>query len=218
MPIKLYSNPTSQKPDKATLHKFKRIAALRQDLERCDAFQILHHPRRHANKLIREGIKEEPIYRSASSAAWEFAELKRQYIEIVTDMCEKVNEEKLKEMASKLPDSPSAREYSKQRVLYQELVPTVSRFEALLEADAAQERPVLNSRDRGAIRDVLREHLKTQGRYGRIRLTLIFAMVSLAVWGYYSLPTQWRLGSHERSSSERTGDFSELHTRDEDVE
>ena len=98
---------------------------------------------------------------------------------------------------------------------YHELVPIVSQFEALLEADAAQERPVLNSKERRAVRDNLREHLKRQRGSGKIRLTLIFALV---VWGYYSWPAEWRLGSHEDSAPARNGDLAELHRWDEDVE
>ena len=109
VPIKFYSSPTSQKPDEVILHKFKRIAALRQDLERCDGFQFLHNTWQHTDKLRREANKGKSIFKDksiptlASSIAWEFVVLEREYIKIVMEMCEKVNGEKLKEMNSQQP-------------------------------------------------------------------------------------------------------------------
>lgn len=184
---------------------------------------MLHNPRQHANKLRREGIGDEPIYTRVSSAAWECIELEKEYTRIVTEMCEEVNRGNLKELDSKLSDAPGGlrsnfRGYSKECVLYHELLPIVSRLEVLLDADAAQERPVLNSKERGAVRDVLREHLRSRRQAGRILLMLILAMISLAGWGYYSWSAEWGLGPHNKSSPARKGDFSELHRCGEDVE
>lgn len=94
-----------------------------------------------------------------------------------------------------------------------------SRFETLLEADAAQKRPLLNSQERTAVRDVLKEFSEHERWSGKV---LLSAMVALTIWGYYSWPVKWHLGLPERSSpertDERTDDFSELHTRNEGVE
>ena len=68
-------------------------------------------------------------------------------------MCQKESKEEMKEMWAKISDA--ARTMKEEPVLDHEPKPILSRFETLLEADAAQKRPFLNSQERTAVRDVL---------------------------------------------------------------
>ena len=222
--MKFYSTPASQRPDKAIFYNLKRIAALRQDLERFDGVDLLYHQVRYvakyAAKKHREGIDAKDIWTNTKKAV----DLESQYREIVSEMCQKEDVEKRKAIAAELgDDNPKLKaallwDHSKLLLFYYELLPIISRFEALLEADAAQQRPLLNSQERSAVRDVLKEYLKSERRSRRKGLILTFAIISLTGWGYYHWSVKWHWGSHGRSSPGRKGDFSELHKPDEYVE
>lgn len=222
VPMKFYSTPASQRPDQAILYNFKRIAALRQDLERLDGVDLLYHQVRYvanyAAKKHREGIDVKDIWINTRKAV----DLESQYRKIVSEMCEKEDIEKRKAIAELGDDTSKMkaallRHHSKLLLFYHELLPIILRFEALLEADAAQQRRLLNSKERRAVRDVLKEYLKSERRSERKGLILTFALISLTGWGYYHWPVKWHWSSHGRSSPGREGDFSELHQRDEDV-
>ena len=134
-------------------------------------------------------------------------------------ICKKENEEEMKELRAKISDAArTVKEEEEEPVLEYGLRRVFSRFETLLEADAARKRPLLSSQERAPVRKVLKEFSEQERRSGRVFLILLFGMVSLTVWGYYSWPAKWRLGLPERSSPERKDDFSEFHKWDEDVE
>ena len=62
----------------------------------------------------------------------------------------------------------------------------VSRFEALLEADAALQRPMLNSQERGTVRDVLREYLESQRRSDRFQWGCVLVTVYVLFWVHHT--------------------------------
>lgn len=101
VPIKFYSNPASQKPDEAMLHKFKRIAALRQDLERCNWFKIYNNPKGYAGKVCHEGNRHKKIYTDAR----EVFELMCEYNKAVFEMRQNEYEEERNEIWAKISDA-----------------------------------------------------------------------------------------------------------------
>ena len=162
--------------------------------------------------MDREGVS----FKNSLINTWKGLQLDMEHSDILSEMCEVEHRKKMKRMeADTLPELK--RVSQELPMLYHDLVQVVSRFEALLEADAAQQRPLLNSQERGAIKDALKEYLGSQRWSARIRLAWALAICSLMVWGSHWY-TKWVWTLRKRSVSGREGDSSELHIWDDDVE
>ena len=146
-----------------------------------------------------------------------------EYHDIVSEMCKteyrKKQKEKEKELEGEMgSDTPPWLKnlicgHPDHSLMYNELVPIVSQFETLLEADAAQQRPSLNGQERQAIKDVLKEHLDRHRRASRQATAVIQVFVSLIAGELY-----WLHDWFERHPREGERDFKELHAGDDDVE
>ncbi len=223
LPSKYYSHSAGQKPDSATLHKFKRVLALRQEFERCDGVDMLHNQNRYARKLVHQGFSPKNVVPTLWQAVWKAAKVYSEYHEMVSEMCKtehrKKQKEKEIELESKMgPDTPPWLKnllcgHPDHSLLYSELVPIVSHFESLLEVDAVQQRPSLNGQEREAVKDVLKEHLDRHRRNSRLDTALFLLFASLCVGVYY-----WLDDWVERHSRGRERDFKELHAWDDNVE
>ena len=219
LPGRYYSYPAGQKPDSATLHKFKRVLALRRKFELCDGVDILHNQHRYVMKLINQGFTPRNVVPTLSQAVWKAATVYSEYHEIVSEICKtehrKKQKEKEIELESKMgPDTPPWLKnllcgHPDHSLMYSQLVPIVSHFETLLEVDAAQQRPSLNGQEREAVKDVLKEHLDHHRWESRLGTALFLLFASLCAGGYYWLD-HW-VERHPR-------DFKELHAWDDDVE
>lgn len=174
-------------------------------------------------KLIYQGISLKVLFPTLWQIIWKAAMVYSEYHNIVSEMCKiehrKKQKEKEKELESKMgSDTPPWLKnlicgHPDHSLLYSELVPIVSQFEALLEVDAAQQRPSLNGQERETVKDVLKEHLIRHRRHSRIDTALFLVVASLCAWGYY-----WLDDWVERHPREGEHDFKELHTSDDDVE
>ena len=210
LPTKLYSSSAaSQKPDKVTLHDFKRVLALQKKIKRYDAADLLYDRPRYARKLLREGINHSSI-----ANALKGLELGYESNEILLEIC---NREFRKEVIdSKTPEwiKKVHREHLDRGIKFcGELSPIISRFEALLAADAAAQRPLLTSEERGALSDNCRLLLRWLRWRERFLSAILIAVLLLAAWVARWL---WRLG--KRSMPEKERDFSEFHEEHDDVE
>lgn len=123
--------------------------------------------------------------------AWKIFELVPEHNDILSEMCKAERRKKenfrgssedpeIKETLQRLSD-----QFSDRPVLYHAAVPIVSRFEAMLDADAAQQRPLLSSQERTILKDVLKEYLRLRRFFSWVRLTLMLAVTSLMCWGFY---------------------------------
>ncbi len=68
---------------------------------------------------------------------------------------------------------------------YVELLPVTSRLEKLLEADAAQQQPLLNSHERGTLADVLKEYVRWRRRERRQAGVVLLVILAACIWIYW---------------------------------
>ena len=210
LPTKLYSSSAaSQKLDQVTLHDFKRVLALRKKVERCDGADLLYDRERYAQKPRRAGI-DGSIFASTLKGL----KLGYESSEILSEICHR--EFRKEGIDSKAPEwiKKMHRENLDRGItFYGELLPVISRFEALLAADAAAQQPVLTREERGALGDTFRELLwllRWRQRFVSAIL-IVFLLLVARVAGWL-----WSLGKRSMPGKER--DFLELYQEYDDVE
>ena len=225
---KSHSSQTGDQLDKRTLVNFKRLLAVRQDFERCDGVEIFWLRHRYAWKLRRQGITPQTLGPILMTNVRKAVDLNFAYHEIVSEMCQTEHRRKLRKTSTEMEETErvlndmgdkapawlkrALRGEPDRRLFYCELVPLVSHYEILLEADAVQQQPLLNDQERRTVTDIVKEYLERRRLLARIETGSFLAFASLTVWGYYSLEP-WL---ERRLEKER--DFEGLHTRDDGVE
>lgn len=187
---------------------------MRKEFERRDGVDIIYHPLRHAHKKIREGI----TYKDSMTNKSKVLKLVSEYSDILSELRYTERKKEDQDWEATATDAPqwfkrSRWQKSELLVYHSEAVRIVSRFEAMLDADAVQQRPLLNSQERTTVKDVLKEDLEMRKWARRVALALVLAMVYLMCWGSYRFMV-W----HARRFPEKEREISESHTWDEHVE
>ena len=216
MRIGFYSNQAAQIIDQATLRHFRRILALRQDLERSNVGDTLHDRTRYGTKLARQGHRLNPkLFKAVSRDVWEAYKYESEIGEILTKMCKTEHRKRQAEaLPSEVPEW--VREMNSSSIVNKEMVPIISHFEALLEADAKQPRPMLIYRERETLRHAFKFFLKNNKDSERFAFRVFLVLVALIAWGFYTLYL-WLKGV-EVKIPHKERDFSELHTSADDLE
>ncbi|CAD6594506.1 MAG: hypothetical protein ASARMPREDX12_009142 [Alectoria sarmentosa] len=176
-------------PDSDVLQKFKKIAALRREFERHDGVELVNHNFRYVMKMGMQGED----YHTVTARGLKVYELQQEYITLMRD---------LSTMDSEVP------KYS----TYRQRLRFASELEALLEADAAQPRPVLRMQERLAVKEVSKAFLKLDKRLK------IAAWISILIFGgLLGKSLHWLWKRFYRTPVDDT-DFSKVHKSDSEFD
>lgn len=138
----------------------------------------------------------------------------------------------VKEIRPEVPDWLEAMHLYKLRIgptFYSESLPINSHSEALVESDAAQQQPLLNSQERGTLRDIFKDYLWMHKWEQKVVIVAFLGACSfyvalhLSTGVYYPLMYWFYDWIGEKKEDKRRTDsnfagFSELHKQHENVE
>lgn len=182
-----YSKTSGKQPDKDVLQKLKKIAALRREFESRDGVEMMNHSIRYTLRLRQQGVE----YGTAKANAEKALQLWYASSKLVLGL-------------SETEDLPLR--------THQRRLRFVSRLGALLEAAAAQPRPVLRLPERLAVRKCLQAYLKDTRRNRRV-----FWVVALIAGGLLGKSFHWLWKWFYRTPVDDS-DFSKIHKPDPGVE
>lgn len=184
VPTRFCTNAAGQKLDEVTLRNFRHILALRREYER--VFQD-----RQRYDLSYVIVKRWKLHFKCN--------------ENLSRICKIEYRKQMRPKAFSYRKAFYREHLRSGPVFYQQLLPVVSRLEALLEADAAQQQPCLDSRARQTLRAMLKGHLEMQRLAQRTLSAMCLAVVSLLIWGYRRLG-----GQKEKNMPQREEDFTKV--------
>ena len=162
------SRSGGDQPDKEVLRKLKKIAALRREFERREGFQNLNHGFRHGMEMRKRGVP----YEIAETNWRKVDQLQRESYELVQS----------------LYGTGSGEPHGRQHFM--------TELETVLEADAAQPRPILNIQERLAVKDVLKDFLELDRTVDKMtrRTCWFLTLVAISLLGkflhrrFYQMP------------------------------
>ncbi|KAL9069613.1 MAG: hypothetical protein Q9161_005412 [Pseudevernia consocians] len=162
------SRSGGEQPDKEVLRKLKKIAALRREFERREGFQMLNHGFRHVMEMKKRGVP----YETVKANRRKVGQLHRESHELVQSWY----------------GTGSGEHHGRQHF--------VTKLETVLEADAAQPRPILKIQERLAVKEVFKDFLELDRKVNKMtrRTCWFLTLVAVGLLGkflhrrFYQMP------------------------------
>ena len=206
---KFYSNQAAPNLDEDSLRSFKRVAALRQELEQHSKYCVSRLKERTPRfKLFRLPRIRGPFNTQKA------LKLVNGYESVLEEMYRTEYRKRTEKMEFGVPGGLNLFHRIYRTLgpywLFSKLLPIYCHLGALLGADTSQDQPLLNSEECRMIKDVLKEHWRWEIRHPR-RLFMLFLINS-------SISFSWISFSLDRRKQQKGRDDLETHTVSVDVE